>query len=198
MEEKEKTSIEPQLRLNTHMKEVVKAKVLKLLDAGIIYPISNSNWVSPMRIFPKKGGLVVVKNEKDELIATRTVIGWSMCIDYHRINRNTRKNHFPLLQIDQMLERLAGYSYYCFLDGNSGYNEIPQAPDEVEEKTIFTCPFGTYAYKQIPFGLCNAPDTFQRCLMLILTKFVEKTIEIFMDDFLVVGPSFEDCLSNLK
>ena len=95
-----------------------------------------------------------------------------------------------------MLERLAGHSYYCFLDGYSGYNQIPIAPED-QEKTTFTCPYGTFVYRCMPFGLCNAPATFQQCMMATFTDMVEKFIEIFMDDFSVFGYSFYECLSNL-
>ena len=112
------------------MKEVVQKEVTKLLEAGIIYPISDSPWVSPVQVVPKKGGMTVVHNEKNELVPTRTVTGWRMCIDYRRLNTATRKDHFPLPFIDQMLERLAGHEYYYFLDGYSGYNQIAVDPQE--------------------------------------------------------------------
>ncbi|KAM2698513.1 hypothetical protein EV1_037508 [Malus domestica] len=108
----------------------------------------------------------------------------------------TRKDHFPLPFLDQMLERLAGYQFYCFLDGYSGYNQIVIAPED-QEKTTFTCPLGTFAYRRMPFGLCNAPATFQRCMVSIFSDYVEKIIEIFMDDFSVFGNSFDHCLNNL-
>ena len=89
------------------MKKVVKKEILKLLDTGIIFPISDSKWVSPIHVVPKKGGMTVVTNENNELIPTRTVTGWRMCIDYRKLNMASRKDHFPLPFIDQMLERLA-------------------------------------------------------------------------------------------
>jgi len=104
------------------MKEEVRKEVLKLLEAGLIYPILDSSWVSPVQVVPKKGGMIVVKNDRDELIPIRTVTGWRMCIDYSKLNEATRKDHYPLPFMDQMLERLAGQSFYCFLDGYSGYN----------------------------------------------------------------------------
>ena len=113
------------------MKDVVKKEVLKLLDAGMIYPISDSSWVSPVHVVPKKGGMTVVANEKNELIPTGTVTGWRMCIDYRRLNTATGKDHFPLPFMDQMIERLAGQAFYCFFDGYSGYNQIAVAPEEI-------------------------------------------------------------------
>ena len=109
MEDDYKPTIEHQRRLNPAMKEIVKKKVLKWLNAGFIYAISDSSWVSPAQVVPKKGGMTVVKNEKNELIPTRTVTGWRICIDYRKLNKATRKDHFPLPFIDQMLDRLAGH-----------------------------------------------------------------------------------------
>ena len=179
------------------MKEVVRNEVIKLLDNGIIYPISDSRWVSPTQVVPKKSEITVVKNENNELIPIRTVTGWPMCIDYRKLNLMTRKDHFPLPFMDQILERVAGHEFYCFLDGYSGYNQIAIAPED-QEKTTFTCPFGTFAYRRMPFGLCNAPATFQRCMLSIFSDMVERILEVFMDDFSVFGDSFDDCLSNLK
>ncbi|GJY11232.1 reverse transcriptase domain-containing protein [Tanacetum coccineum] len=145
--------------LSSDKKTRLLEEVIKLLDAGLIYPISDSPY--PVQVVPKKEGMTVVKNENDELIPQWTVIGWRVCIDYRKLNNATRKDHFPLPFIDQMLERLAGHEYYCFLDGFSGYFQIPIAPED-QEKTTFTCLYGTFAYKQMPFRLCNAPSTFQR------------------------------------
>ncbi|GJV68697.1 putative reverse transcriptase domain-containing protein, partial [Tanacetum coccineum] len=133
----------------------------KLLDAGLIYPISDSPWVSPVQ------------------------------------NNATQKDHFLLPFIDQMLELLAGHEYYCFLDGFSGYFHIPIAPGD-QEKTTFTCPYGTFTYKRMPFGLCNAPATFQRCMVAIFLELIEDSMEVFMDNFSVFGSSFSHCLKNLE
>nr|GEY75499.1 DNA-directed DNA polymerase [Tanacetum cinerariifolium] len=127
-----KPAVQHQRRVNLKIHEVIKKEVLKLLDARLIYPISNSLWVS-----------------------------WRVCIDYRKLNDATRKDHFPLPFTDQMLERLAGNEYYCFLDGFLGYFQIPIYPQD-QEKTTFMCPYGTFAYRRMPFGLCNAPGTFQR------------------------------------
>ena len=197
LEEDVKPSRQPQRRLNPIMKEVVKKKVLKLLDVGVIYPITDSKWVSPTQVVPKKSGVTVVANENNELILTRVTSGWRVCIDYRKLNAGTRKDHFPLPFVDQMLERVVGHEFYCFLDGYSGYNKIEIALED-QEKTTFTCPFDTFAFRKMPFGLCNAPGTFQRCMMGIFSDMIEIILEIFMDDFSVFGDSFEIYLENLR
>ncbi|GJS61367.1 reverse transcriptase domain-containing protein [Tanacetum coccineum] len=163
MEDDYKPTVQSQRRVNPKIHEVIKKEVLKLLDAGMIYPISDSPWVSPVHCVPKKGGITVVANEENELISTRLVTGWRVCIDYRKLNEATRKDHFPLPFMDQMIERLAGNEFYCFLDGFSGYFQIPIDPQD-QEKTTFTCPYGTFAYRRMPFGLCNAPEKMlKRC-----------------------------------
>ncbi|GJT69865.1 reverse transcriptase domain-containing protein [Tanacetum coccineum] len=169
MEDDYKPTVQSQRRVNPKIHEVIKKEVLKLLDAGMIYPISDSPWVSPVHCVPKKGGITVVANEENELILTRLVTGWRVCIDYRKLNKATRK----------------------------GYFQIPIDPQD-QEKTTFTCPYGTFAYRRMPFGLCNAPGTFQRCMMAIFHDMIEKTMEVFMDDFSVFGDSFDSCLSNLE
>ncbi|GJW28262.1 putative nucleotidyltransferase, ribonuclease H [Tanacetum coccineum] len=139
-----KLVVQKQRRLNPNMQEVVKKEIMKLLDTGIIYPIADSPWVSPIHCVPKKGA--------------------------------TTKDHFPFPFMDQMLERLAGNRYFCFLDGFSGYIKIPIDPND-QEKTTFTCPFGTYAYMRMPFGLCNAPATFQRYMLAIFDDMIEESVE---------------------
>nr|GEZ32711.1 reverse transcriptase domain-containing protein [Tanacetum cinerariifolium] len=166
MEEDFKPTIQHQRRVNPKIHNVIKQEVLKLLDARLIYSIFDSPWVSPEHCVPKKGGFTVVKNEENELILTRLVTGWRVCIYYRKLNEATRKDHFPLLFMDQMLERLAGNQYYCFLDGF--------------------------------FGLCNAPGMFQRCMMAIFHDMMEKTIEVFMDDFSVFRNSFQSYLSHVE
>ena len=158
------------------MKEVVRKEVLKWLDAGVIYPISNSSWVSPVQVVLKKGGTTVIINEKNELLPSITAAGWRICIEYRRLNKVTRKDHFPLPFIDKMLDRLAGNEYFCFLDGYSRYNQITIALED-QEKTTFTCPYGTFAFQRIPIRLCNAPRTFQRCMMAIFSDMVENPLK---------------------
>ena len=120
-----------------------------------------------------------------------------MCIDYRKLNVVTRKDHFPLPFIDQVLERVSGHPFYCFLDGYSGYFQIEIAVED-QEKTTFTCPFGTYAYRRMPFGLCNAPIKFQRCMLSIFSDMVERIMEVFMDDITIYGSVFDECLVNLE
>ncbi|RVW18876.1 Retrovirus-related Pol polyprotein from transposon 17.6 [Vitis vinifera] len=139
MEEGAKPTRQPQRRLNPHMQEVVRAEVLKLLQAGIIYPISDSAWVSPTQVVPKKSGITVVKGENGDEVSTRLTTGWRVCIDYRKLNAVTRKDHFPLPFMDQVLERVSGHPFYCFLDGYSGYFQI-EIDVEDQEKTTFTCP----------------------------------------------------------
>nr|GEU29568.1 reverse transcriptase domain-containing protein [Tanacetum cinerariifolium] len=167
MEDDFKLAVQYQRRVNLKIHEVIKAEVIKLLDAGLIHLISDSPWVSPVHLVPKKGGITVVINDNNELIPTRL-----------------------------MLERLAGNEFYCFLDGFSSYFQIPIDPQD-EEKTTFTCPYGTFAYRRMPFGLCNAPRSFQRYMVAIFHDMIEKSMEVFMDDFLVFGDSFSSCLSHL-
>jgi hypothetical protein len=118
-----------------------------------------------------------------------------MCIDYRKLNKATKKDHFPLPFIDEMLERLAKHSYFCFLNGYSEFMQIPIHPDD-QQKTTFACPYETFVYRRMPFGLCNALTTFQRCMIAIFLNFIEEIMEVFMDDFLVHGTCFESCLKN--
>nr|GFA53596.1 reverse transcriptase domain-containing protein [Tanacetum cinerariifolium] len=143
--------------VNPKIHDVIKKEVEKLLDAGSIYPISDSPCVSPVHCVPKKGGFTVVEYEENELIPTRLVTGWRVCIDYRKLNKATRKDYFPLPFMDQMLKRLAGNEYYCFLDGFSGYFQIPTDHRD-QEKTTFTCPYGTFAYRRMPFGFIVHTD----------------------------------------
>nr|GEX45955.1 reverse transcriptase domain-containing protein [Tanacetum cinerariifolium] len=191
-----KLAVQTQTRVNPKIHDVIKKEVIKLLDVGMIYLISYSPWMSPIHCVPKKGGMTVVANENNELIPTRLVTGWRVCIDYRKFNDATQKDHFSLPFMDQILERLAENELYCFLDGFSGYFQIPIDPQD-QEKETFTCPYRTFAYRRMPFGLCNALGTFQRCMITIFHDMIEKTMEVFMDDFSVFAGSFSSCLSNL-
>ena len=160
MEEDVKPSRQPHHRLNPVIEEVVKKEILKLLDLDVIYPIADSKWVSPTQLVPKKSGVTMVANEHDELIPTKVTTGWRVCIDYRKLNVGTRKDHFPLHFVDQMLERVDGHEFYCFLNCYSRFNQIEIALED-QEKTTFTCPFRTFAFRKMPFGLCNAPGSFR-------------------------------------
>nr|GEV96848.1 reverse transcriptase domain-containing protein [Tanacetum cinerariifolium] len=160
MEEDFKPTVQHQRRVNPKIHDVIKNEVLKLLDAGLIYSIFDSPWVSRVHCVPKKGGFTIVKNEENKLVLTRLVTGWRVCINYRKLNEATRKDHFPLPCMDQMLERLARSEYYCFLDGFSGYFQIPIDPKD-QEKTTFIYSYGMFAYRRMLFGLCNTSGTFQ-------------------------------------
>nr|GEX88299.1 reverse transcriptase domain-containing protein [Tanacetum cinerariifolium] len=167
-----KPAVQHHRRVNPKIHDVIKKEVEKLLDAQLIYPISDSPWVSPVHCVPKKGGFTVVDNEENELIPTHLVIGRRVCIDYQKLNEATRKDHFPLPFMDQMLKRLAENKLYCFLDCFSRYFEIPINPRD-QEKTTLTCPYA------------------------IFQDMAGKTMEVFIDDFSVFRNSFENCLSHL-
>jgi predicted DNA-binding transcriptional regulator len=135
MQQDHKPIREHQRQLNNVMREVVKKKVLKLLKAGVIYHISDSEWVGPVQVVLKKGGMAIIRIEKNELILQWTVTGWRMCIDYCKLNKATQKDHSLLPLIYEMLERLANHSF-CYLDGYFGYHQIPIHPDD-QSKTTF-------------------------------------------------------------
>ena len=170
---------QPQRRMNPMLKEIVKDELQKLLKVDFIYPISDSQWVSPLVVVPKKNGK------------------WRICVDYRELNKATLKDHFPLPFIDQVLDTLAGKKLVSFLDGFSGYNQIKIALED-QDKTIFTCPWGTYAYKVLPFGLCNAPATFQREVLDIFVDLVHEWVEVYMDVFSLYGNKFDESLQNLE
>ncbi|RDY12858.1 hypothetical protein CR513_02285, partial [Mucuna pruriens] len=157
---------------------MVKKEFTKLLAVGIIYPISDNQWVSVVQVVPKKSGMTVIKNPQDEMNS------WRVCIDYKKVNQVTCKDHFPLPFIDQVLEKLVGYM------------QIHTMPMD-QHKTTFTCLFGTFAYTRMLFSLYNAPSTFQRCMISIFSNLLEECMEVFMDDFTVYVEPFEACLDNL-
>ena len=157
--EDSRPSREAQRRLNPKVWDAVKEEILKWLNASIIYPIFDSSWVSPMHVVPKKAGITVTTNDKGEEIQTHLPTKWQVCINYRKLNVATKKDHFPLPFIDQILDKLSGQGFYCFLDSYSRYDQLAIHPDD-QEKTTFTCPFSTYTFQRMPLGLCNAPATF--------------------------------------
>ncbi|RDX75049.1 Retrovirus-related Pol polyprotein, partial [Mucuna pruriens] len=195
MEEEARPIMKQKRILNPTILDVVKKEVTKLLVVGIIYPISDNQWVSPVQVVLKKSRMTVMKNQHAELVPMWIQNSWRVCIDYRRLNQATRKDHFPLPFIDQVLEKLARKSHYYFLDGFSGYMQIHIAHED-QHKTTFTCPFGTFAYTRMPFGLCNVPSTFQRCMTSIFSDLLQDCIEVFMDNFTVYDDSFDHVLTR--
>jgi len=167
------------LFVNPALKDIVKDELQKILAEYFIYPISDSRWVSPLVVVPKK-------NTK-----------WHIYIDYIELNKATLRDYFPLSFIAQVLDTLSGKKYFSFLDGCSGYNQI-QIAEEDQEKTTFTFPWGTYAYRVVPFGLCNAPATFQRVVLAIFFDLIHDCVEVYMDEFTVYGHEFSQALANLE
>lgn len=161
-----KPTVEAQRRLNLIIKEVVKKEVIKWLDADIIYPIFDSKWLSPVHFVPKKGGITVVSNESNELIPTRSVNEWTVFLDYYKLNKTTREDNFHFLLLTRCLKKIGRTWVFCILDGYFDYNQIVVAPKD-KEKTTVTCPYGTFAFRRMTFGLYNASATFRRCMMAI-------------------------------
>jgi hypothetical protein len=165
--------------MNPNLKEIVKEELQKLLNVDFMYRISDNEWVSPLVIVPKNNGK------------------WRACVDYRALNKAIQKDHFPLPFIDQVLDNLAGKIFFSLLDGLSGYNQIKIAPRD-QGKTTFTIPWGTFSYKVLPFGLCNALATLQRAVIGILSDMVNDYMEIFMDEFTPYGIDFNEALANLE
>nr|GEW99760.1 reverse transcriptase domain-containing protein [Tanacetum cinerariifolium] len=194
LEEDYSLKVQNQRRVNPKIHDVIKKEVEKLLDVGLIYPISDSPWVSLIHCVLKKGGMTVVTNDENELVPTRLVIGWRVCIDYQKLNEVTRKDHFPLPFMDQMLERFAGNEYFLMV---SQVTFKYQSIQKTRKRHIHLLVW-KFCIQHMPFGLCNAPGTFQRCMMVIFHDMIEQTMEVFMDDFLVFGNSFSTCLTKLE
>ncbi|KAL5548894.1 hypothetical protein UlMin_004125 [Ulmus minor] len=170
--------------INSSLNDLEEEKLLRVLREhrkAIGWTIDDIKGISPSICMHK----ILMEETYNPLVQPQRRLNPSMQESMHRLSEAqyaTRKDHFPFPFIDQMVERLSGHEYYCFLDGYSGYNQIPLAPED-QENTTFTCPYDTFAYRRMSFGLCNAPATFQRCMMSIFSDMVEKYIEVFMDDF---------------
>jgi hypothetical protein len=161
-----------QRRMNPTLKHIVKEEIQKLFNVRYIHPISDSKWVSPLVVVPKK------------------VIGkWRICVDFWELNKATLKDYFPLPFINQVLDTLSGKKYFSFLDGYSGYNQTLIAPKD-QDTTNFTCPWGTYAYRVLTFGLCNYPTTFKRAVLGIFADLIHDCVEVYMDDFTIYGNTY--------
>jgi len=165
--------------MNQTLKNIVKEELQKMLIANFIYPISDSQWVSPLVMVPNKNGKCRI------------------CVDYQELKKETHKDHFPLRFIHQVLDMLAGKKYLSFLNGFSGYNKIHIAPKD-QYKTKFTYPWGTFSYHVLPFGFCNAPTTFQRDVIGKFSNLIQDCVEIYMDDFTTYGDEFDEALENIE
>ncbi|MCO5555565.1 hypothetical protein L7F22_009110 [Adiantum nelumboides] len=151
-------------RLGVVQQEALLTEVNKLLKAGFIYPVTNSEWVSPVVVTPKKNGK------------------WRVCVDYKPLNAATKRDHFPLPFQDEILNEVAGHERYTVCDGYSDYYQIRIA-EEDQHKTTFITPWGCFAFRVMPFGLTNAPSTFTRFTSFIFQLFFGKSIRVFLDDF---------------
>ena len=162
----------PKRRMDPTVKDIVKDEIQKLLNVRFIYPISDSKWLSSLVVVPMK------------------VIGkWIICVDFWELNKSTLKDDFPLPLIDQILDTLFGKKYFSFLYGYSRYNQILITPED-QYKTTFTCLWGTYAYRVLRFGLCNAPATFQRGVIGIFVDLIHDCVEVYMDEFTLYGNTY--------
>ena len=162
---------------------MVKEDIDQLLEAGFIYPVVNSEWVSPIVVVSKKAG------------ADGKLKLW-VCQDFMKLNASTKKDYFPIPFTNIILDHVSGHECYSFLDGFSDYNQVFIRPED-QLKTTFTTEWGTFAFNQMPFGLCNAPGTFQRLMMDIFQDFLRHFLEVFIDDFAVFSAK-QDHLQFLK
>src|SRR5450759_588711 len=172
-----------QYRMNPKYSLMVKEEIDRLLAAGFIYPVLNSEWVSPIVTVPKKIGV-------DGKVKIR------LGQDFRKLNEATKKDHYPIPFTDSVLDIVAGWEVYSFLDGYSGYNQVC-IREEDQLKTAFTTEWGVFAFRRMPFGLCNAPGMFQRLMMNIFHDFLRKFLEVFIDDFAVYGKA-KDHVDHLR
>jgi hypothetical protein len=162
---------------------MVKEEIDKLIEAGFIFLVLSSECVSPIVIVSKKKGI-------------DGVVKIQVFQDFKKLNDATWKDHYPLQFIDIVLGIVARHSLFSFLDGYAGYNQI-SIREEDQLKTIFTTDWGTYAFRVMPFGLCNAPRTFQRVMMIIFQQYLHKFLKNFINDFCAYSED-EDHLEKLE
>ena len=165
-------------RIPPFRKEEVKKLLDKMLKRDVIKP-SKSPWASPVVLVKKKDG------------STR------FCIDYRRVNAVTRKDAYPLPRIDATLDTLAGSKWFSTLDLISGYWQVEVDPED-QDKTAFCTPNGLFEFKVMPFGLCNAPATFQRLMDMVLAGVQWSSCLVYLDDVIIVGKTFKEHLKNLR
>jgi hypothetical protein len=165
--------------MNPTLKDIVKEELQKLLNVNFIYPISDSQWVSPLVIVPKK-------NEK-----------WRICVDYRELNKATQKDHFPFPFIDQVLDALLGKNFFSFLDGFNGYNQIHIAPED-QEKLPLLVPGVHLHIESFLLGFVMHPLPSKRAILGIFSDLVNDSLEIYMDDFTPHGNTFDMALDNLE
>lgn len=160
--------------MNPSLRDIVKRELQKLLDINFIYPIFDNEWVSPLIIVPNKNGK------------------WRMCVDYRELNKDMQKDHFPFPFINQVLDTLSGNTYFSFLDGSSGYNQI-----HITLKDLHF-PWGTFSYCFLAFGLCSALATLHQVILGFFFDLVNDSVEIYMDEFTPYRTDFEGALFNLE
>lgn len=188
---------QPQRHLNPTLKEVVRKEVVKMLEVEMIYPISDSAWVSHVQVVPKKGGMEVIRNKKKKLIPTRTVTGWRMCIDYSRLNQATRKDHFPSPFMDQMLERECMVRNFITFWMDIQVTIKSLSIRKTTRKLLLQALLVSFLIEECILGYLMHRKTFNGVCKRFFSDLIEKCIEVFMDDFCVFGPSFDICLKNL-
>ncbi|MCO5614968.1 hypothetical protein L7F22_069254 [Adiantum nelumboides] len=167
LKDKAKPMVRRLQRLSVIQQGALLSEVRKLLNVGFIYPVEDSEWVSPVVVTPKRNGK------------------WWVCVDdYKPLNAATKRDHFPLPFQDEILNEVAGYERYTMCDGYSEYFQIRIAKEE-QKKTTFVTPWGCFAYRVMPFGLTNAPTTFQRFVTHVFQPFFGKSIRVFIDYFCI-------------
>ena len=165
-------------RAGPKARQVEEEHVSKMLDAGVIEP-ANSEWASPVVLVPKLDGSL------------------RFCVDYRKLNSLTVKDTYPFPRMDECIDSMGEAQFFTALDANSGYWQIPVANDD-RDKTTFTCHAGCYRFKRMPFGLCNAPATFQRTLDILLAGLRWKTCLVYLDDVIVFSKTFDEHVKHVQ